>query len=84
MARPSFELMSPRKKSDGTTHWHKIGAAFETKSGGYNLLFDSLPMPDAEGRCSVLMFPPKERGDAYEARPQQQEPKSDFNDDIPF
>lgn len=82
MAKPAYELMSPRKRTDGKTHWHKIGAAFENRNGGYSLIFDSLPIPDNEGRCSVMMFPPKDFGDSQEQRPQQQ--RSEFNDDIPF
>ena len=83
-----FDLISPRPKKDGTTYWHKLGAAFPLKSGdGYQLVFDALPLADAEGRVTLLMKPPKDRdGDQ---RPQGQSSGapaggSDMDQEIPF
>ena len=53
-----FNLISPRPRKDGKTHWHTIGSAFPRDKGGFSLIFDSLPLPDAEGRCTVLMTEP--------------------------
>jgi len=58
-----YDLISPRPKKDGKTHWQKIGAAFPRDKGGFSLVFDALPLPDAEGRVSVLMTEPKPRDD---------------------
>ena len=56
-----FDLISPRERKDGKTYWHKVGAAFEREKGGYSLVFDSLPLPDKDGRVSLLMTEPLER-----------------------
>ena len=54
-----FDLISPRPRKDGETHWQKIGAAFPRDKGGFTLVFNALPLPDAEGRVTVLMTEPK-------------------------
>lgn len=91
MAR--YDLLSPRKKKDGGTYWHKVGAAFSRDAGGFSLSFDSLPLPDAEGKVMLLMSEPREQGeqrqerrdDGYGQRQQQrQQPASDLNDDVPW
>lgn len=53
-----YNLVSPRPRKDGKTHWHNIGSAFPRDKGGFSLVFDSLPLPDAEGRVTVLMTEP--------------------------
>ena len=58
-----FDLISPRPRKDGKTHWVKVGAAFPRDKGGYSLVFDALPLPDAEGRVTLLMTEPKPRED---------------------
>lgn len=58
-----FDLLSPRKGKDDKTRWHKIGAAFPRDKGGFQLVFDSLPLPDADGRVSVMMWEAKPRED---------------------
>ena len=55
-----YDLISPRKRND-KTWWQKIGAAFPRDKGGFSLVFDALPLPDAEGRVMVLMVEPTPR-----------------------
>jgi hypothetical protein len=60
-----FDLVSPRKGRDDKTRWHKVGAAFPRDKGGFSLVFDSLPLPDAEGKVTLMMWeakPREERG----------------------
>jgi len=59
-----FDLISPRVRKD-KTYWQKIGVAFPRDQGGFQLLFDALPLPDAEGRCMVLMSEPRDTQDDY-------------------
>lgn len=59
-----YDLISPRPRKDGKTHWQKVGAAFPKDGGRFSLVFDALPLPDADGRVTVLMSPPKERDDS--------------------
>lgn len=59
-----YDLISPRKKKDGSTFWHRVGTAFPRDSGGFALMFDSLPLPDAEGKVYVMMSEAKERDSA--------------------
>lgn len=87
-----FDVLTPRKKNDGGTLWHRVGTAWEGPKG-INIVFDSLPMPDAEGRCSVSLFEPRDNGGQ---RQQGQQGKrqsggdnngwvgSDLDDDVPF
>jgi len=56
-----FDLISPRPNKNGKTYWLKIGAAFPLDKGGFSLVFDALPLPDAEGRVSVLMKEPMDK-----------------------
>lgn len=79
-----YDLISPRPRKDGKTFWLKVGAAFERDKGGFSLVFDALPLPDAEGRVTVLMTEPKEqdrpRGEAQRGGG----PMGDIDDEIPF
>jgi hypothetical protein len=54
-----FDIMAPRKGRD-KTFWTRIGTAFEGEKG-IQLIFDALPLPDAEGRCVANLFEPRER-----------------------
>ena len=56
-----FDLISPRPRKDGKTFWVKIGAAFPRDKGGYSLILDALPLPDADGKVSLLMVEPTPR-----------------------
>ena len=52
-----FDIMAPRKGKD-KTFWTRIGTAFEGDKG-IQLIFDALPLPDAEGRCVANLFEPE-------------------------
>lgn len=78
-----YDLISPRPRKDGKTHWQKIGAAFERDKGGFSLVFDALPLPDAEGRVSVLMTEPKERSEDRQPT-RGGGPMGDIDDEIPY
>lgn len=75
-----FDVLSPRPKKDGGTFWHRVGTAFEGEKG-IGIVFDSLPLPDSEGKVRVSLFEPREKaaGNAP-ARPRQ----ADLNDEVPF
>ena len=54
-----FDVCSPRPRKDSDKpFWHRVGTAFEGDKG-MNLVFDSLPLPDKEGRVSVFLFEQK-------------------------
>jgi hypothetical protein len=75
-----YDLVSPRKGKDDKTRWHKVGAAFPRDAGGFSLVFDSLPLPDAEGRVTLMMWEAKPRDE-----PQRQSaPAMDIDDEVPF
>ena len=88
-----FDLVSPRKGRDDKTRWHKVGAAFPRDKGGFQLVFDSLPLPDAEGRVTLMMWEAQERddqrgGQSSQARAADRAQRPAANDDmdgeIPF
>lgn len=76
-----FDVCTPRKKKDGGTFWHRVGTAWEGDKG-ISVVFDSLPMPDSEGRCVVNLFEPR---DQSQGAPAKQRPMSEAVDDsMPF
>lgn len=79
MAR-RYDIMAPRKGRD-KTFWTRIGTAFEGDKG-IQLIFDALPLPDAEGRCVANLFEPRERTDV--PRQQSQPASADLADDVPW
>lgn len=88
-----FDLMSPRAGKDGKTRWFKLGAAFPRDKGGFQLVFDALPLPDAEGRVTLMMWEAQQDGQSSQARNPQRSEKpmggariggSDYEDVIPF
>ncbi len=84
-----FDICIPRAKKDGGTYWHRIGTAFEGEKG-IGLLFDSLPLPDKEGRTSAQLFEPREKvpkadSDTDRVPGAAVMPKrADMDDEIPF
>jgi hypothetical protein len=85
-----FDVLTPRAKKDGGTFWHRVGTAWEGDKG-VNIVFDSLPMPDAEGRCSVSLFEPREnagggqqRGAGQNRDPQAGKSYGDLDDSVPY
>lgn len=83
-----FDLVSPRKGKDDKTRWFKVGAAFSRDKGGYQLVFDALPLPDAEGRVTLMMWEAQERdGQSSQARAAdraQRPARDDLEDSVPF
>lgn len=74
-----YDIMAPRKGRE-KTFWTRIGTAFEGDKG-IQLIFDALPLPDAEGRCVANLFEPREN-----QRQQSRQPAPAFDDsgDSPF
>ena len=86
-----YNLVSPRPRKDGKTYWAPIGTAFSRDKGGFSLVFDALPLPDAEGRVTVLMTEPQDRdGGSRQQRSSNQQSggaggySDGFSDEIPF
>ena len=90
MANTRFDICTPRKSRDGKTFWTKVGTAWQSEKG-IQLVFDALPLPDAEGRCVANLFEPKPR-DGSQGAPLEQArqhfPAAQYADDdsdsIPF
>jgi hypothetical protein len=87
-----FDIVSPRaRKNSDKPYWHRVGTAFEGDKG-LTLVFDSLPLPDAEGRVAVKLFEQRPRDGAGrqsndQSRSQQSSGSdyaADLDDDIPF
>ncbi len=85
-----FDVCSPRPRKDSDKpFWHRVGTAFQSDKG-IQILFDSLPLPDKEGRVAVSLFESKPKDGAAQertsapsasaARPQ----RADMDDEIPF
>ena len=80
-----FDICAPRPKKDGGTFWARIGTAWEGDKG-IQLVFDSLPLPDAEGRCVANLFEPRQQdgGPRTSGRVQQNSAVDDDGDYPPF
>ena len=81
-----YDIITGRTNKAGKTHWLKLGAAFPRDKGGFSLVFDALPLPDAEGRVSLLMVEPTDR-DAPREKPVSGAPAGGApmpDDEIPF
>lgn len=76
-----WDVSSPRKRKDGKTYWHRVGTAFQGEQS-IGIEFDSLPLPDAEGRVSVRLFEPREKTQAQAASGGTF--AQDLDDEIPF
>jgi hypothetical protein len=83
-----YDVCAPRSGKDDKTFWHRVGTAFEGEKG-IGIVFDSLPLPDKEGRVSVRLFEPREKGtmpaaktDGHSVQPRGA--SRDPDDQIPF
>jgi hypothetical protein len=77
-----WEISSPRPGKDGKTFWTRVGTMFESKDGtGFNLVFDALPLPDKEGRVSLIARPPRPKEGQ---QTQGNRLSDDLNDSVPF
>ena len=53
--KEKMNIVSPRNSKDGHTIWHTIGTAFKNeKTGGWDLLFNSLPLPEINDRGQLV------------------------------
>lgn len=83
-----YDVLSPRpRKNSDKPYWHRVGTAWEGERG-INIVFDSLPLPDAEGRVSVSLFEPRENNDRQSGQQRQQASQgwgggADLDDDLP-
>ena len=80
-----YDVCTPRSKKDGGTFWVKIGTAWEGDKGT-QIVFDALPLPDAEGRCVANLFEPRatDGGPRTSGRVQQNSAVDDLDDSVPF
>jgi hypothetical protein len=82
-----YDLISPRKRGE-KTYWARVGAAFPRDAGGFSLEFDSLPLPDPEGRVRLLMSLPRDdAGQSSGGQSRQSgggQQRRDMDDEIPF
>lgn len=87
-----YDVSSPRAGKDGKTFWHRIGTAFPAKDGdGMNVVLESLPLPDKDGRVSFVIRPAKDLREASGTgrRPQaeqyrQTSHQAPIDDNVPF
>lgn len=78
---------APRPGKEGKTFWHRVGTAFVKDDGKIGLLFDSLPLPDKDGRVNVQLFEPKPKdGDGADTdhAPERNPARDDMDSEIPF
>ena len=73
----------PLEGKDGKTYWHNVGKAFQNKLGGWDIIFNSLPIQqkDKNGALvmKVMLLPAK---DKVVDNPSPR--SNEFNDQVPF
>lgn len=88
MANKRYDIMTPRKGNGDKTFWNRIGTAWQSEKG-IQLVFDALPLPDAEGRCVANLFEPRDRTGGTDApmqgqRNSRQSAREELDDEVPF
>lgn len=81
-----MDVISFRQRGD-KPYAHKIGSAKANGKGGINVYLDSSPLPDKDGRVSLLISPRMEKGGGGDRRPAARPAprRDDMEDsDIPF
>jgi len=73
-----WDVLSPRAGKEGKTFWHRVGTAWQGDKG-ISITFDSLPLPDAEGKVRVSLFEPRVK-DAAKGGGK----RADLDDAVPF
>lgn len=77
-----FDVCAPRAgREEGKTFWHRVGTAWEGEKG-IGIEFDSLPIPDKEGKVKVRLFEPREKQPDRIAG--SAKTPVNLDDDIPF
>lgn len=79
-------IKNPRTKK---MYWSKIGVAMPSKSGGYTLYLDYLPLTKSEdGKVMIVLREPREREDdrgaTRDRAPARREGQGDLDDSVPF
>lgn len=66
-----LDAMAPRKYKDRDgnekTAWQRVGAAFEGKNGGWNVILEVMPLP-VDGQVRFSLFEPRENNGDKPAR----------------
>lgn len=80
-----LHVCAPRPGKEGKTFWHRVGTAFVKDDGKIGILFDSLPLPDKDGRVNVQLFEPKPKDEATQnGQASTQSGHDDTDSEIPF
>lgn len=85
-----FDVCSPRPRKDSDKpFWHRVGTAWEGEKG-MSITFDSLPLPDKDGRVSVVLFEAKAKDGQQTSQPTSnrasgaRRQSAEMDDEIPF
>jgi hypothetical protein len=86
-----YDVCAPRwNAKTEKTYWHRVGTGFENEKG-VGIVFDSLPLPDKEGKVTVRLFEPREKQDTIPIAQTdgtrvmpRQSVGADLDDQIPF
>jgi hypothetical protein len=77
-----LDIISFRPRG-GKPFAHKIGSAKSNGKGGFNCYFDSLPLPDKDGKVTLLISPRQEKAE-YGKRETPARGGNEEFDDAPF
>lgn len=86
MADQWLDVISFRQRGEGKAYAHKIGSAKKSEKG-INVYLDSLPIPDKDGRVSLLISAPRESsggGNPRRTQPARRQDDDFDTDTIPF
>lgn len=84
MADEYMDVISFRQRGD-KPYAHKIGSAKANGKGGINVYLDSSPLPDKDGRVSLLISPRQEKSGGRPApRTATATHRDEMDEEIPF
>ena len=77
-----YDAMTPRAKKDGSTFWHRVGTGWAGQKG-IQIVLDSLPIPDAEGRVVINLFEPREPQQNRSVGGTSRQTQPAYDDEVP-
>lgn len=60
MAKPKWNVSSPREYGEGKTFWVNVGSAWSNDRGGKHdvmINLHAMPLPDKDGNVRLYLFP---------------------------
>lgn len=75
-----YDAVTSRKDKSGKWRNTRIGVAFPSENGRFNVVLSALPLASSDGQAYITLFPAEAKEQNQGSAPRG----NDMNDDIPF